>query len=138
MPEEKVRHASCECGAVTLTARGEPGAVVACHCEDCQKRTGSPFAVGAYYDLEQVNVAGDTTSYTRPAQDGRSLTQHFCKVCGGNVYYYAEKHAGGVGVPVGMFTDLDFPPPARSVWEQSKHDWVTIPDVSHHPQSRES
>ena len=35
------REAKCTCGSVTMTPRGEPGAVVMCHCKDWQRRTGS-------------------------------------------------------------------------------------------------
>ncbi len=133
-----VYRAACECGKVTLTARGEPGAVVACHCEACQRRTGSPLGVAAYFDLSDVEYKGETRAYARAAQEGRSLTQHFCTTCGGVVYFFADKHANGIGVPIGMFADPKFPPPVRSVWEQSRHEWLDVPGVSHHVRGRET
>ena len=48
--------ARCSCGAVTLSFPEKPSRiVVACHCIDCQRRTGAPFGVGAYYPAELVN-----------------------------------------------------------------------------------
>ena len=42
--------ASCQCGKLTATIDdGAAPMVVACHCIDCQKRTGSPFGSMAYY-----------------------------------------------------------------------------------------
>lgn len=37
--------ARCLCGAVTYSTDAEPVDQVVCHCADCQRQTGSPFAV---------------------------------------------------------------------------------------------
>ena len=42
------RTAQCGCGRVRISVDGEPLLVGACHCDFCQKRTGSIFAVQAY------------------------------------------------------------------------------------------
>lgn len=34
------RKAMCSCGALTIVARGEPGKISVCHCQECQRRTG--------------------------------------------------------------------------------------------------
>jgi hypothetical protein len=44
------RTAHCSCGALRVEVAGEPDAVVACHCGQCQRRTGSVFGVGAFGD----------------------------------------------------------------------------------------
>ncbi len=41
--------AQCNCGALKAEVPDGPLAVVACHCTDCQRRTGSVMGVGAYY-----------------------------------------------------------------------------------------
>jgi len=33
-----------------------------------------------------------------------------------------------LGGAIGAIADAGFPAPVRSVWENSKHAWVTIPD----------
>ena len=35
----------CLCGAVRYTADADPTSATVCHCKDCQKFTGSAFAV---------------------------------------------------------------------------------------------
>jgi hypothetical protein len=35
----------CLCGAVRYTAETDPTSATVCHCRDCQKFTGSAFAV---------------------------------------------------------------------------------------------
>ena len=50
--------ARCSCGALTLTLHRPSKLVVACHCLDCQRRTGAPFGVGAFYPADAVAISG--------------------------------------------------------------------------------
>ena len=75
--------ATCACGSLRVTADGEPDFVVVCHCLACQRRTGSPFGTGVYYPRDRVtSIDGDVGTFTRTADSGRSLTNHFCPNCG--------------------------------------------------------
>ena len=141
MPSEVAveRMAQCSCGAVRIVAVGEPQSVVVCHCVDCQKRTGSAFGVGAYYAQEDVRISGDTTEFVRPTDAGNQFITRFCPQCGSSLYWRSGKNPGLVGVAVGAFADASFPPPVRSVWEQSMHDWVRMDAVAaHFPKGRVS
>ena len=116
--------AKCGCGALTATVEGEPKMVLACHCTECQRRTGAPFGVGVYYPKAQVTLAGAAKSYTRPCSDGRTMTNHFCPSCGTTLFWEAQLLAGMVGIASGCFNDPDAPKPAMSVYEDSKQRWV--------------
>ena len=59
------RTARCSRGALRVEAAGELDAVVACHCGECQRRTGSVFGVGAYFKKEHVRAEGPTKIYIR-------------------------------------------------------------------------
>ena len=50
------RIAHCCRGSLRAEATGEPVLVAACHCIECQRRTGSPFGVSAYFPKGQVRV----------------------------------------------------------------------------------
>jgi hypothetical protein len=118
-----------------VTVAGDPVAVIACHCTECQRRTGSVFGVGAYYPRAHVAIDGASKAYRRDGQQGRKLTNHFCPECGTTVYWHAETLPDAWGIAVGAFGDPDFPLPARSVWEQSKHRWVELgPELQHFAQ----
>jgi len=98
-----------------------------CHCLECQRRTGAPFGIGAYYETSQVALSGRSSVYERSV-DGRMLSFHFCPRCGSTVYWTAQNHPGRVGIAVGAFADPHFPKPMRSVFERSRHDWLEIPE----------
>ncbi len=123
-----MREARCSCGSLRLSAEGEPALVMQCHCHECQRRTGAPAGIGAYYPAGQVTVTGEERTYTRTSDAGRSLTNHFCPTCGTTVYWEAEVLDGILGVAAGCFNDPDFPAPQRSVFTVRKYGWVHVPD----------
>ena len=123
-----MREARCGCGSLRLVAEGEPALVVQCHCHDCQRRTGAPAGVGAYYPADRITVTGDTRAYSRKSDAGRNLTNHFCPACGTTLYWEADALQGLCGVAAGCFNDPDFPAPQRSVFTNRKYAWVHIPD----------
>jgi hypothetical protein len=134
------RTARCSCGKLSVEVEGEPAAIIACHCSECQRRSGSVFGVGAYYPKDKVKIAGPHKTYTRPgAAAGRKMHNHFCPDCGSNLFWEADLVPGAVGVAVGNFRDRTFPLPTRSVWEENMHHWVRFgPEIPSHGQGRDS
>jgi hypothetical protein len=118
--------ARCRCGGLTLTLAEPSKLVVACHCLDCQRRTGAPFSVGAFYPADAVVISGTPKEFTRDAASGRKVHSYFCQNCGSTVYWKADGLPSMIGVAVGAIADPKYPAPVRSVFEQSKHDWVQI------------
>ena len=129
--------AACNCGALTAQASGEPGALVACSCTNCQRRTGSVVGVGAYYPADRVVVSGESESWERDAASGKKLRQNFCPGFGSTVYFTADLKPGFIGIAVDAFADKGVPKSMRSVWEQSRHEWLGLPEhISHFPRGR--
>ncbi len=129
--------AKCQCGQLTVELPGPTPAVVACHCIACQRRTGSPFGLMAYYAADQLTIAGEAQRYERSTDEGNSFETFFCPTCGSTVFARAGKHPTMIGVAVGTVGDPEFQPPVRSVWEQTMHRWITLPgDVQHFPKGR--
>jgi hypothetical protein len=128
----KTRVAQCACGGVSATVEGEPDIVVHCSCTQCQRRTGSPFGVGAYFPRNAVRLAGATKTFVRRVDNSdRAVTNHFCPECGGTVYWTLDLRPQHIGIGVGHFSDPTFKPPTRAVWTQHKHEWIDFP--SHLP-----
>jgi hypothetical protein len=95
------------------------------------------FGVGAYFKREHVHAEGPSKIYVRDGQEGRKLRQHFCPTCGTTVFWDADLRPDHIGIAVGAFHDSNFPPPTRSVWEESKHEWIAFShDVPHFAQGR--
>lgn len=133
----KAMRAECQCGQLRVDLPGPSAAVVACHCIACQRRSGAPFGVLAFYPADQVTISGDARRFDRPTDEGNRFESFFCPHCGSMVYVRAGKHPMLIGVTVGAIADPAFPAPVRSVWEQSMHNWVAMPQAAqHHPKGR--
>jgi hypothetical protein len=120
------RIAHCCCGSLRAEATGEPAFVGACHCTECQRRTGSPFGVGTLFPKKQVRTEGPSEVYVRGSDSGRKIENHFCPHCGSSVFWYAELYPDMVGIAFGTFADPSMPWPTLSVWETTRHPWVTF------------
>src|SRR5215470_6169505 len=133
--EIMTRTARCTCGALRAEVSGDPIYVIACHCDECQRRTGSVLGVGAYYNKEQVQITGPSKVFVRGAPEGRTVRTHFCPECGTSLFWEADIAPGIVGVAVGGFVDPGFPSPSISFFEKWKHAWVGFKhELEHFPQ----
>ena len=129
----RMAHAQCMCGALrTLPVPEAVRLVVVCHCLDCQRRSGGPFGLGAFYPAEFATISGDHRKFTRSAASGGKVHNFFCPNCGSTVFWKADNLPGFIGVAVGALADPQYPAPSRSVFEQSKHHWVQIDGVAEH------
>lgn len=124
----RTREAVCSCGQLRATVTREPLRIAMCHCLACQRRTGSTYGVAARYPEEAVRLEGRHTEYARQAESGNVLRFCFCPECGATVLYRNQAVPGAVGIPVGAFADPEFPAPCVSIYEVSRHDWVSVPE----------
>ena len=127
------RTATCRYGQLSATCEGEPARVSVCHCLECQKRSGSAFAIQARWRDGDVTISGQFKTWERIADSGHKATYQFCPECGSTLAYVIEGWPGVIAIPVGAFADTTFPAPRFSVYEHRKHGWVDIcgEDVEH-------
>jgi len=118
------RVAACSCGQLRLTCAGDPVRISICHCLECQKRTGSIYAVQARFARPHVLIEGRANQWTRRGDSGGSATFGFCPVCGSTVFWEPEAFPDFIVIAVGAFADPAFPPPRVSVYEERRHPWA--------------
>ena len=118
------RTAACSCGQLRAICSGTAGRISMCHCLACQRRTGAPFGAQSRFQREQVQIDGRSTTYTRRADSGNSVSFHFCPECGSTVYWELSGYPGFISVALGMFADPSYPAPAHSVYESMRHPWT--------------
>ena len=63
----------CLCGAVRYTADADPTSATVCHCKDCQKFTGSAFAVLVRVPKESVTIEGTLKTFSSLGGSGNPI-----------------------------------------------------------------
>lgn len=122
-----MKTASCSCGQLAIVLDGDPHDIIICHCRECQKSTGSAFSVSTYWSNEAiVEIRGESRNYSRLSDAGRKLESHFCPVCGGGPFWYADFLPESVGVGLGHFEESNLPWPTNEYWTVRKHPWTAV------------
>jgi hypothetical protein len=97
------------------------------------------LGVGAYWLREGIRVSGQSTVFARRADSGRKFDTHFYSSCGTSLYWEAEVAPDFIWVAVGAFVDPQFPAPMMSVWEESKHPWLSFShSLDHKPRNSDT
>ncbi|MEM7432066.1 MAG: GFA family protein [Pseudomonadota bacterium] len=121
----------CLCGAIRYQLTAEPMIVHACHCQRCQKRTGSPYAVNAWIEEHHVEVTqGQPRCATVPGFEGGAPNEYWhCTECTATVWtVYTSSPKGSRFIPAGTLDDPAAVSPDVHIFTDSKRPWVAIPD----------
>ena len=119
----KQRAGKCFCGAVTYVVTGDPINVRACHCQDCQRLTGSAFFVRALFPKSQVTITGALSEF--PSSE--DLTRKFCPRCGSQIFCERKSRPDAIAVALGSFDNPDGLSPSEHIWVADKQAWLLIP-----------
>lgn len=114
---------SCLCGTVTFAVKGDFDRFYLCHCQRCQKDTGSAHAANLFSssaELVWLSGADAVTSFVLP---GTRHGKSFCKHCGSALPN--TLNPGVLVVPAGCLdTEISLPPTAhiflasRAAWDE--------------------
>jgi hypothetical protein len=121
------RTAHCHCGSLHIICMGDPRKISMCHCDDCQRRTGSLFSIAVFYNADQITIRGRSSLYERASASGFPVAFHFCPDCGSNMWWKPARMPDLIGVAAGCFADPALPAPEQAVWLRDKHHWIDLP-----------
>lgn len=121
----------CTCGHVHYQVTSAPMIVHCCHCRDCQKSSGSSFALNALFEADRVVLisgAIEVVTVPTPSGTGHDITR--CSKC--KVAVWSNYNMGGLRerirfVRVGTLDEPDQFPPDVHIYTCSKQPWVTLP-----------
>lgn len=126
MDDTNTRTARCACGQLLIACEGAAEKVSACHCLECQGRTGSAFGIAVFYDRQRTSVSGISHVFERGSDSGSSIAHNFCPVCGTTVFWYPARKPTLVAVAGGCFAGEDFPQPTQQVYEHHGKAWLIL------------
>lgn len=118
----------CQCGDVQYKITGEPVMLMVCHCQDCQKQSGSAFGMTLMVKSEAFELtSGDVKTFSSKSDAGRGKTTSFCPTCGTRIFNTVEVRPDMVTVKPGTLDDTKWLKPQLHSWTKRKQDWVEIP-----------
>jgi len=119
----------CFCGSAQYRIAEEPLVVYACHCTDCQKRSGSAFGLSMWVRLTALSLAkGEVRADAPLAADGRPRPGKVCPLCSIRLWSEPPHRPGLAVVRPGTLDDTSWIRPQAHLWTRSAQPWVAIPE----------
>jgi hypothetical protein len=118
----------CSCGAVRFRLTGAPMFVHCCHCRDCQRQTGSAFAINALTETGRIEIlSGEPEPVSMPTDSGRPHDIYRCPHCKVAVWSDYGRRPYLRFVRVGALDDPSAIVPDVHIYTRSKLPWVVLP-----------
>jgi hypothetical protein len=118
----------CNCGAVRYVVNAEPLTAYICHCNLCQKRTGSAFSHSIVFPEDALTVTAGTPERTeRALPNGRLNTSYVCGACLSRLWTHREGWPT-VNVRAGTLDDTHDVRPVAQMWVSSAQPWAIVKD----------
>ena len=118
----------CACGAVRYRLTSDPLFVHCCHCLNCQRQTGSAFAINVLIEADRLELlAGEPQPIAVPRSGGKKQKIWRCPTCQVAVFsQYTRRQirfvrAGTLDEPATVTPDVH-------IFTRSKLPSVTLPD----------
>lgn len=131
----------CLCGAVRYCAElSVRFQAYACHCTDCQTRTGSAFGLQLSVMANDLAVEGPVIRGEHVQPSGAVAGIFACEKCLTRVYTDNDQRPGIVNLRAGTLDNSQDLVPAAHLWTASKLPWVVIPQdavaMDHQPEDQ--
>lgn len=118
----------CSCGAVRFRLTAAPMFVHCCHCLDCQRQTGSAFAINALIETDRIEMlAGTPEPVSMPTDSGRPHDIYRCPTCKVAVWSDYGRRPYLRFVRVGTLDEPAAIAPDVHIYTRSKVPWVALP-----------
>jgi len=118
----------CLCGAVryilTQHVRFNP---YACHCTDCQRRTGSAFGIQLTARTEDVEFTGEMSEGRHVQPSGAVAQIYACPRCFSRLFTTNDRRPGLLNLRAGTLDTSKDLTPRFHVWVRSKQPWIVLP-----------
>lgn len=125
----------CVCGAVRYRLTARPLGVYACHCKDCQRSSGTGYAISAMVETAALEViTGTLVGWEKRADSGRIARVMRCAQCGTNVWNEPLAAPHLRVLRPGTLDDSRWAAPVGNIWTDRALPWVVIdPNLPHFP-----
>lgn len=115
----------CPCGAIRYQIASFPLLLYTCNCTDCQRASGSAFALNMPVLAKDFRMLqGEPKGWRHTSPRGIQVTSRFCGECGGRLYGEREGRAEIVNLRAGTLDDTSWMLPGAHFFTRSAQSWV--------------
>jgi hypothetical protein len=115
----------CPCGAIRYEIASFPLLLYTCNCTDCQKASGSAFALNMPVLAKDFHILqGEPKGWHHLSPKGVPVTSRFCGDCGGRIYGERAKRPEIVNLRAGTLDDTSWMVPLAHFFTRSAQPWV--------------
>jgi hypothetical protein len=109
----------CFCGAIRYALNAAPLLAYACHCHDCQKRSGSAFSLTLVVRTADVEISGEPELMRVSLPSGREIDHGLCPRCRFRVFARAPVAPDYMSLRAGTLDDAGWVVPVAQTWVES-------------------
>jgi hypothetical protein len=109
----------CQCGAIRYEITSFPLLLYTCICTDCQRQTGSAFALNMPVRFKDFRVLqGEPNGWHHTSPNGTAVISRFCGTCGTRLYGERDGRPETVSLRAGTLDDTSWLAPAAHFFTQ--------------------
>lgn len=120
----------CLCGAIRYEVSSPVGKLIACHCTDCQRASGTGASINALLPSSALRFTkGRPKVFSKPSDSGNVLNRHFCADCGSPVYSQRANAPEFLVLKVGGLDRHEGLQVAMNIWTRSRRPWTPMDET---------
>ena len=119
----------CSCGRVRYELTSFPSLLYTCNCTDCQRISGSAFALNMPVATKGFRIAkGGPKGWHHLSPSGAEVTSWFCGECGARIYGSRKSRPNFVYIRAGTLDDTTWLTPVAHMFMKSAQPWLKPAD----------
>lgn len=124
---QEIHAGGCLCGGIRVEIEGGLAPIQICHCRQCRKAQGGPFATNIPVPLSHFHLLKGR-DLLREYESSPGKYRAFCSHCGAPVYSRRDSLPQVVRIRAGLLDGPLNTRPATHAWVESQADWWEIKD----------
>lgn len=116
---------SCLCGAVSYSISQQPSQFYFCHCQQCQKVSGSSFAANMLSAVDSISWVSGEALLTHFDHPSRAFSKTFCSLCGSGVPH-VNKSKTTLVIPAGSLDEMPVIEPKSNLFIGESPKWLSV------------
>jgi hypothetical protein len=114
----------CQCGAIRYEITSFPLLLYTCNCTDCQRQTGSAFALNMPVRFKDFRILqGEPNGWHHTSPNGTPVISRFCGHCGTRLYGERDGRPETVSLRAGTLDDRSWLVPVAHFFTRSAQPW---------------